>query len=70
MMFLNLSLSVFNMRLMFSCFLSFNTVFFFVNPQEVSLEEIKKELLARPTEKLVEDLRKKVKILQVMYPLL
>ncbi|KAE9463951.1 hypothetical protein C3L33_04196, partial [Rhododendron williamsianum] len=47
-----------------------NIVFFFVNPQEVSLEEIKKELLARPTAKLVEDLRKKVKILQVMYSLL
>lgn len=34
--------------------------------QEVELEDLKKELHVRPTEKLVEDLRKKVKILQVM----
>ncbi|KAG5522608.1 hypothetical protein RHGRI_034684 [Rhododendron griersonianum] len=37
-----------------------------LNEKEVSLEEIKKELLARPTAKLVEDLRKKVKILQAV----
>lgn len=34
--------------------------------QEIALEELKKELQARPTAKLVEDLRKKVKILQVI----
>lgn len=34
--------------------------------QEAALEEMKKELQARPTTKLVDDLRKKVKILQVM----
>lgn len=34
--------------------------------KEAALEEIKKELLARPTEKLVDDLRKKVKILQAV----
>lgn len=33
--------------------------------QEAALEEMKKELQARPTSKLVDDLRKKVKILQV-----
>lgn len=33
--------------------------------QEHALEEMKKELQARPTAKLVDDLRKKVKILQV-----
>ncbi|CAK7349755.1 unnamed protein product [Dovyalis caffra] len=33
--------------------------------EEVALEEMKKVLQARPTEKLVDDLRKKVKILQV-----
>jgi hypothetical protein len=38
--------------------------------QEVALEEMKKELLARPTEKLVDDLHKKVKILQVVRSLL
>ncbi|XP_058193740.1 protein CASP [Rhododendron vialii] len=37
-----------------------------LNEKDVSLEEIKKELLARPTAKLVEDLRKKVKILQAV----
>jgi homeobox protein cut-like len=34
--------------------------------QEAALEEMKKELQAKPTEKLVDDLRKKVKILQVV----
>ncbi|KAF4398761.1 hypothetical protein G4B88_028124 [Cannabis sativa] len=34
--------------------------------QEVALEEMKKEIQARPTEKLVDDLRKKVKILQAV----
>ena len=34
--------------------------------QEAALDEMKKELQARPTAKLVDDLRKKVKILQVM----
>lgn len=34
--------------------------------KEIGLEEIKKELQVRPTEKLVEDLRKKVKILQAV----
>ncbi|KAL9673036.1 hypothetical protein QQ045_029289 [Rhodiola kirilowii] len=34
--------------------------------KETALEEMKKELLARPTTKLVEDLRKKVKILQAV----
>jgi len=38
--------------------------------QEVALEEMKKELLARPTEKLVDDLHKKVKILPVVRSLL
>ncbi|KAF4386364.1 hypothetical protein F8388_019991, partial [Cannabis sativa] len=33
---------------------------------EVALEEMKKEIQARPTEKLVDDLRKKVKILQAV----
>ncbi|KAH7549313.1 hypothetical protein JRO89_XS13G0013100 [Xanthoceras sorbifolium] len=35
-----------------------------LNEKEAALEEMKKELQARPTEKLVDDLRKKVKILQ------
>ncbi|CAA0829179.1 Protein CASP [Striga hermonthica] len=34
--------------------------------KETELEELKKELQARPTEKLVDDLRKKVKILQAV----
>ncbi|KAJ7973904.1 putative Protein CASP [Quillaja saponaria] len=34
--------------------------------KEAALEEIKKELHARPTEKMVDDLRKKVKILQAV----
>lgn len=37
-----------------------------LNEKEVALEEIKKELQARPKEKLVDDLRKKVKILQAV----
>ncbi|KAL6529862.1 hypothetical protein OROGR_015485 [Orobanche gracilis] len=37
-----------------------------LNEKEVELEELKKELQARPTEKLVDDLRKKVKILQAV----
>ncbi|XP_062158485.1 protein CASP [Alnus glutinosa] len=37
-----------------------------LNEKEVALEEMKKELLARPTEKLVDDLHKKVKILQAV----
>lgn len=37
-----------------------------LNEKEVELEELKKELHVRPTEKLVEDLRKKVKILQAV----
>ncbi|CAM8924128.1 unnamed protein product [Rhodiola kirilowii] len=37
-----------------------------LNEKEAALEELKKELLARPTTKLVEDLRKKVKILQAV----
>jgi hypothetical protein len=45
--------------------------FFFTSlNQEVALEEMKKELQARPTEKLVDDLHKKVKILQVVRSLL
>lgn len=32
----------------------------------MAIDEMKKELLARPTEKMVDDLRKKVKILQVI----
>ncbi|KAL2999620.1 hypothetical protein AAZX31_09G169800 [Glycine max] len=36
-----------------------------LNEKEAALEEMKKELKARPTEKMVDDLRKKVKILQV-----
>lgn len=36
-------------------------------PQDAALVETKKELHARPTEKLVDDLRKKVKILQVSF---
>ncbi|KAL3651186.1 hypothetical protein CASFOL_004188 [Castilleja foliolosa] len=35
-----------------------------LNEKEVEVEELKKELQARPTEKLVDDLRKKVKISQ------
>jgi len=38
--------------------------------QETALDELRKELQARPTAKLVEDLRKKVKILQVITLLL
>jgi TRAP-type uncharacterized transport system fused permease subunit len=45
-------------------------IFFTSLNQEVALEEMKKELQARPTEKLVEDLHKKVKILQVVRSLL
>ncbi|XP_077241045.1 protein CASP [Tasmannia lanceolata] len=37
-----------------------------LNEKDVALEDIKKELLARPTTKLVEDLRKKVKIMQAV----
>ncbi|KAL6973556.1 hypothetical protein U1Q18_027742 [Sarracenia purpurea var. burkii] len=37
-----------------------------LNEKEVALVEIKKELQERPTEKLVDDLRKKVKILQAV----
>ncbi|GMI75481.1 CCAAT-displacement protein alternatively spliced product [Hibiscus trionum] len=37
-----------------------------LNEKEVALEEMKKELQARPTEKMVDDLRKKVKILQAV----
>ncbi|KAL5748918.1 hypothetical protein ACOSP7_025958 [Xanthoceras sorbifolium] len=37
-----------------------------LNEKEAALEEMKKELQARPTEKLVDDLRKKVKILQAV----
>ncbi|KAG7944545.1 hypothetical protein I3843_15G107400 [Carya illinoinensis] len=37
-----------------------------LNEKEVAFEEMKKELHARPTEKLVDDLRKKVKILQAV----
>ncbi|KAJ4713356.1 putative Protein CASP [Melia azedarach] len=37
-----------------------------LNEKETALEEMKKELQARPTEKLVDDLRKKVKILQAV----
>ncbi|KAH1091584.1 hypothetical protein J1N35_018841 [Gossypium stocksii] len=37
-----------------------------LNEKDVALEEMKKELKARPTEKLVDDLRKKVKILQAV----
>ncbi|GFP83311.1 protein casp [Phtheirospermum japonicum] len=37
-----------------------------LNEKEVEVEELKKELQARPTEKLVDDLRKKVKILQAV----
>ncbi|CAK9147775.1 unnamed protein product [Ilex paraguariensis] len=37
-----------------------------LNVKEIALEEIKKELQVRPTEKLVDDLRKKVKILQAV----
>ncbi|CAJ1951861.1 unnamed protein product [Sphenostylis stenocarpa] len=37
-----------------------------LNEKEAALEEMKRELQARPTEKTVDDLRKKVKILQVV----
>ncbi|KAK6925232.1 CASP, C-terminal [Dillenia turbinata] len=37
-----------------------------LNEKEAALEEMKKELQLRPTEKLVDDLRKKVKILQAV----
>lgn len=37
-----------------------------LNEKEAALEEMKKELQARPTEKMVDDLRKKVKILQAV----
>ncbi|WVZ13353.1 hypothetical protein V8G54_010919 [Vigna mungo] len=37
-----------------------------LNEKEAALEEMKKELQARPTEKTVDDLRKKVKILQAV----
>lgn len=37
-----------------------------LNEKDVALEEMKKELKARPTEKLVDDLCKKVKILQAV----
>lgn len=37
-----------------------------LNEKEATLEEMKKELQAKPTEKLVDDLRKKVKILQAV----
>ncbi|KAL7223250.1 hypothetical protein ACSBR1_024833 [Camellia fascicularis] len=37
-----------------------------LNEKEVAFEEVKKELQTRPTEKLVDDLRKKVKILQAV----
>lgn len=37
-----------------------------LHEKEIALEEMKKELQARPTEKLVDDLRKKVKILQAV----
>ncbi|XVF09646.1 hypothetical protein REPUB_Repub07fG0112300 [Reevesia pubescens] len=37
-----------------------------LNEKEVAFEEMKKELQVRPTEKLVDDLRKKVKILQAV----
>lgn len=47
-------------------FFSFFKYFSPVLIQEAALEEMKKELQARPTTKLVDDLRKKVKILQVM----
>lgn len=38
---------------------------FCLNLKEAAIEEMKKELQERPTSKLVDDLRKKVKILQV-----
>ncbi|XWS60991.1 hypothetical protein CRYUN_Cryun07bG0087000 [Craigia yunnanensis] len=37
-----------------------------LNEKEVALEEMKKELQVRPTAKLIDDLRKKVKILQAV----
>ncbi|KAJ6418469.1 hypothetical protein OIU84_001766 [Salix udensis] len=37
-----------------------------LNEKEAALEEMKKELQSKPTEKLVDDLRKKVKILQAV----
>ncbi|GLU13339.1 hypothetical protein SLE2022_299770 [Rubroshorea leprosula] len=37
-----------------------------LNEKEIAIEEMKKELQARPTEKLADDLRKKVKVLQAV----
>lgn len=37
-----------------------------LNEKEVELDEMKKELQSRPTEKLIDDLRKKIKILQAV----
>lgn len=37
-----------------------------INEKEVSIDEMKRELQARPTEKMFDDLRKKVKILQAV----
>lgn len=50
----------------FEFFLLITWVFLHFLMQEAALEEMKKELQAKPTEKLVDDLRKKVKILQVV----
>ena len=47
-------------------FVLISRVFVHFLMQEAALEEMKKELQAKPTEKLVDDLRKKVKILQVV----
>lgn len=47
--------------MLFSCLLMILSA----NLQDILLEAVRKELKERPTEKLVEDLRKKVKILQV-----
>lgn len=44
-----------------------NTFSIFIKAQEAELDELKKELQTRPTDKLVDDLRKKVKILQVIW---
>lgn len=52
--------------LLFEFFLLITWVFIHFLMQEAALEEMKKELQAKPTEKLVDDLRKKVKILQVL----
>lgn len=52
--------------LFFEFFLLITWVFLHFLMQEAALEEMKKELQAKPTEKLVDDLRKKVKILQVV----